>query len=78
MKTKRLKKNMKGCGKGCSKRCNKCKKSRCSHKNKRQNGGCGTCQSGGNVIYTPATSMAGTVLTAGINVFRSFSGLIPL
>lgn len=74
-KTRRRKvKNMKGCGiKGCS----KCNKSKCSH-TMRMKGGCGTCQSGGNVIYAPVSSIATTVLSAGMNVLRSFQGLIPI
>ena len=74
MKTRR-RKNMKGCGKGCNKkRCKKCNKSK-----RHMKGGCGTCsQSGGNVIYAPVSSIATTVLSAGMNVFRSFQGLIPI
>jgi hypothetical protein len=45
-------------------------------------GGCGTClgggQSGGNVIYAPVSSIATTVLSTGMNVLRSFQGLIPI
>ena len=76
MKTRRRRiKNMKGCGR--SKRCNKCNKSKCSH-TRRMKGGCGTCQSGGNVIYVPASPIASTILSAGVNVFRTFQGLISL
>ena len=77
MKTRRVKRVMKGCGKGCS-------KSNCYHKrrNKSMKGGCGTChtggQSGGNIIYAPVSSIATTVLSAGMNVLRSFQGLIPI
>jgi hypothetical protein len=78
-KTRRRKvKNMKGCG---SKGCKRCSKSKCSHK-RHMMGGCGTCQSGGqtggNVIYAPVSSVASTILSAGVNVFRTFQGLIPL
>ena len=83
MKTKTRRKNMKGCGsKGCSskgcgsKGCNKCTKSKCSH-TRRMKGGCGTCQSGGN-IYAPTSSILGTAMFAAENVFRAFQGLIPL
>ena len=75
MKTRRRKvKIMKGCG---SKRCNKCNKSKCSH-SRRMKGGCGTCQSGGNIIYAPTSSMLGTAMFAAGNVFRAFQGLIPI
>jgi len=73
MKTRRRVKNMKGC---C--RSKRCKKTRGSHR-RHMKGGCGTCsQSGGNVIYAPVSSIATTVLSAGMNVFRSFQGLIPI
>jgi hypothetical protein len=73
MKTRRRRsKNMKGCGiKGC-------KKTSGSH-TRHMKGGCGTCsQSGGNVIYAPVSSIATTVLSAGMNVLRTFQGLIPI
>jgi len=73
MKTRRRVKNMKGC---C--RSKRCKKTRGSHR-RHMKGGCGTCsQSGGNVIYAPVSSIATTVLSTGMNVLRSFQGLIPI
>jgi hypothetical protein len=65
MKTRR-RKNMKGCGK---------KQKRSKHNMK---GGCDTCQSGGNIIYAPVSPVATTVLSAVMNVFRTFQGLIPI
>ena len=68
---RKLTKNMKGCG--------KCGKSRCMHKRTNKRGGCGSCsQTGGNVIFTPTPTIAGTVITAVVNVARTIQGLIPL
>lgn len=65
---KRKTKNMKGCG--------KCGKLRCIHKSRtNKKGGC--TQTGG-VIFTPTPTIAGTVITAVINIARTVQGMIPL
>ena len=71
-KATRRRKSLKGCG--------KCGKSRCIHKKRSTNkrGGCGTCQTGGNVIFTPTPTIVDARTMAKGNYNASLELILTL